>query len=323
MVDESIPSSVTDSNESALPSDFHWDPDDPRTAVILEKVRQEWKKNDDRRDEGLAPTSPDVERFNDIAYGPDPKWNLLDVTLPAHATGKLPVIINVHGGGWFYGTKETYQFYCMGLARRGFAVVSFNYRVAPIARYPQELDDVNAAAHWVADPDNAQKYHFDLNNVFFVGDSAGGQLEMQYMACLFNAKYRAFFGYSVPQFTVRAVADNCGASFITLPGMVSGVVSAYFTPQVLADHHEDLQYEKYLTGHIPPVFIMTASNDAVRDCSVRLDGYMIGRSLTHVFRSYGSDQNPRYHVFHVSQKDQLAEQCNDDEMAFFRKYLVK
>ncbi len=324
MANGNIPAAVSPGAQSSqLPKDFHWDPDDPRTLVAVEHVRQQWKTGDDRRDAGLSPTDPDLERFNNISYGPDPKWNLLDVIMPAHTDHPVPVIINIHGGGWFYGTKETYQFYCMGLARHGFAVVNFNYRLAPAARYPQELDDVNAALHWVANSDNAQKYHFDTNNVFLVGDSAGGQLEMQYLACLLNAEYRKKFGYSKPALTVRAVADNCGASFITLPGMNIGVTQAYFTPKVMAEHRDDLQYEKYLTDDIPPVFIMTASNDMIRDCSVRLDGYMIARSLPHVFRSYGSQQDPRYHVFHVSQKDEMAKKCNDDEIAFFTQYLKK
>ena len=59
------------------------------------------------------------------------KWQKLDVYRQKDATGKLPVIVSVHGGGWVYGDKERYQFYCMDLAERGFAVVNFSYRLAP------------------------------------------------------------------------------------------------------------------------------------------------------------------------------------------------
>ncbi|MGM9906039.1 alpha/beta hydrolase, partial [Lactobacillus sp.] len=118
-------------------------------AVI--KLRSEFKASDDKRDEGLPTEIPEVERINDISYGPDPKWNLLDIYLPKDRTGKVPVIISIHGGGWVYGTKETYQFYGMGLAKEGFAFVNFNYRLAPDVQFPSELDDVNRVMHWVAE----------------------------------------------------------------------------------------------------------------------------------------------------------------------------
>ena len=70
-----------------------------------ERVRKEWKIGDAKRDAGLT-TPEDIERFDNIAYGSDPVWNLLDVYRPKEQKGKLPVIVNIHGGGWVYGNKE-------------------------------------------------------------------------------------------------------------------------------------------------------------------------------------------------------------------------
>ena len=92
-------------------------------------------RNDRKRDEGL--TAPEeIFRFDNIPYGPDPWWHLLDIYRPRDAEGKIPVIIDVHGGGWVYGDKVLYSHYCMDMARRGFAVVNFNYRLAPRHRFP-------------------------------------------------------------------------------------------------------------------------------------------------------------------------------------------
>ncbi len=55
-------------------------------------------------------TPEDIVRYDDIVYGPDSEWHVLDVYRPRGAEGKLPVIIDVHGGGWIYGAKEVYQF---------------------------------------------------------------------------------------------------------------------------------------------------------------------------------------------------------------------
>lgn len=46
-------------------------------------------------------------RIDDIAYGSDPAWQVLDVYRPRSAGGeKLPVIVSVHGGGWVYANAN-------------------------------------------------------------------------------------------------------------------------------------------------------------------------------------------------------------------------
>lgn len=100
---------------------------------VLE-MRRMCKKSDDARDAGLPREVPGVRRIDDLSYGPDPKWHLLDLYLPENVEGKIPVIINVHGGGYCYGTKETYQFYGLNLAAHGFAFVNPNYHCRASAR---------------------------------------------------------------------------------------------------------------------------------------------------------------------------------------------
>ena len=105
-------------------------------SKISDKTRREFKAGDDIRDAGLT-TPNDVVRFDDIRYGDDDPLQALDVYRPRAAEGKvLPVIISVHGGGWVYGDKERYQYYCMGLAQRGFAVINYSYRLAPEHPFP-------------------------------------------------------------------------------------------------------------------------------------------------------------------------------------------
>ena len=82
------------------------------------KIRREWQAEDDQRDNNLPNVFDGVERINDLQYGDDPQWNLLDVYRPQKRNGKLPVIILIHGGNWCYGSKETYQYYGMRLAQR-------------------------------------------------------------------------------------------------------------------------------------------------------------------------------------------------------------
>ena len=140
-------------------------------------IRYTFKRSDDKRDAGLT-VPEDLECRRDIRYGTDPKWQLLDVYRPKGSTEKLPVIVSMHGGGWTYGDKERYQWYCMDLAERGFAVVNYTYRLAPEFKFPATMEDTCLVFDWILKNDE----WFDLDRVFAVGDSAGGHMVAMYCA---------------------------------------------------------------------------------------------------------------------------------------------
>ena len=99
----------------------------------------------DRRRDAAIPLPEGVTICGDIRYASHGKEGLLDVYYPAGTDEKLPTIVSIHGGGYVYGSKSVYQRYCMDLSRRGFAVVNFNYRLAPKFRFPAPLEDTNMA----------------------------------------------------------------------------------------------------------------------------------------------------------------------------------
>ena len=131
-------------------------------SEVSYQIRAQFTAADDARDAGL--TSPaDIVRFDDIQYGPDPVWNVLDVYRPAGAVGALPVLVSFHGGAWVYGDKERYQYFCMALAQQGFAVVNFTYRLAPEFQFPAPLEDANAVFQWIGE--HAAQYGFDTDRM--------------------------------------------------------------------------------------------------------------------------------------------------------------
>ena len=136
---------------------------------------------------------------------------VLDVYRPKDTEGNLPVIVSVHGGGWVYGDKELYQYYCMSIAQRGFAVVNFTYRLAPEYQFPAPMEDTNSVFAWILD--NKDKYGMDVANLFAVGDSAGGQILSLYADICTNAEYAKEYDFQVPEgLKIKAVALNCGSS---------------------------------------------------------------------------------------------------------------
>ena len=172
-------------------------------------VRTLFTIGDLKRDLGWVPPT-DVEAIENVSYGSCDKWHLLDLYRPKDAEGKLPVLLNIHGGAWVYGDKKVYAPYGMYLATQGFAVVNASYRLAPKHTFPAPLEDVGAMVEWVVD--HAEDYSLDLSNLFFVGDSAGAHLATAYTAVQLNEAYaNSFPGIKVDaRFVPKGLLLNCG-----------------------------------------------------------------------------------------------------------------
>lgn len=84
-----------------------------------------------------------VEQITDVAYLDDGlKEHMLDVYYPEGASAKLPVIIDIHGGGWMAGSKEINKNYCLAIAKRGYCVFNLNYRLAGEYRFHEQIEDI-------------------------------------------------------------------------------------------------------------------------------------------------------------------------------------
>lgn len=98
----------------------------------------------------------------------------LDAWVPDGA-GPFPAVIIVHGGGFVRGDKQTYVKPLFPvLTDAGFAWFTINYRLAPGAKFPAPVQDVEDAVRWVMR--NARQYKVDPKRVALTGESAGGHL---------------------------------------------------------------------------------------------------------------------------------------------------
>ena len=104
----------------------------------------------------------------------DSEYHLLDVYYPENADGPLPVIIEIHGGGWMYGTKDLNKIYAQYLAKRGFVVFNLSYRLVPDVFVPSQLQDIAHAISKVKEL--LPTLPCDSSKIILTGDSAGGQL---------------------------------------------------------------------------------------------------------------------------------------------------
>ena len=94
---------------------------------------------------------------------------------PPGATGPLPLLVYLHGGGFVIGDLDTHDEPCRVLCRHArMAVLSVAYRLAPEHPFPAAVDDALAAWRWTRA--NAAALGADPSQLSIGGDSAGGNL---------------------------------------------------------------------------------------------------------------------------------------------------
>jgi acetyl esterase/lipase len=120
-------------------------------------------------------------KWLDLPYGTISIAQKLDIYIPNEGDGPFPVILHIHGGAFAIGDKRDMYLmsYFLGL-KRGYAVVSVNYRLSGEAIFPAGLQDLKASIRWLRA--NQERYHLDGNRIAACGGSAGGNYAA--MLCL-------------------------------------------------------------------------------------------------------------------------------------------
>lgn len=290
-----------------------------------DSIRENFRKADMERDRGLE-TPVDVMRYDDIVYGQDKTWQVLDVYRPvldcSNGLKKLPVIISYHGGGWVYGDKNIYQYYCMDLARRGFAVINFSYRLAPEYKFPAPLEDMNKVVEWMFL--NACHFGFDTSHVFGVGDSAGAHGLCLYSAICTNQEYAKQYDFCVPNaFVPTAVALNCGLYQMEVEGhdLTRELMQDFLPKGGTEVELSMINALSFITSEFPPTYIMTANGDFLKSEAGLLANKFVDLEVPFRYAYYGSKDKLLGHVFHCNMRLDEARICNDEECDFFKEYL--
>ncbi len=91
------------------------------------------------------------------------------------AAGRLPLVVNFHGGGFVLGSLGASDWLCGHVCvRAGVVVASVAYRLAPEHPAPAAFCDAWAATRWLVG--HAGDLGADAQQVYVLGESAGGTL---------------------------------------------------------------------------------------------------------------------------------------------------
>lgn len=194
--------------------------------------------------------------------------------LPDEAvSGKLPVLLFFHGGGWVTESIDNYERICARMAEAtNHIVVSVGYRLAPEYPFPTGLNDCYAATKEI------YRNHFLLNTdpdkITLIGDSAGGNLAA---AVSLMARDRGEF-FPQRQILIYPAVNNdysenspyesvktCGSDYLLTAGKMRDYLdfyasdegdkeNKYFAPLLETDYRNQ-----------PRTLILTAEYDPLRD----------------------------------------------------------
>lgn len=271
-------------------------------------------------------TPPVVEEVKDIPYLDDGnRYHLLDVYYPENTTEKLPVIIDIHGGGWMYADKNLNKYYCKSLADRGFVVFNISYRLVPDVTVNEQIQDCALALKWIGE--NMADYPCDTENIMLTGDSAGGQLASYSAVLIQSPELREIFDTVDPGIDITAL-------LLTSPvaNMKDGAMSVY-TKALWGKDYKDKPTYEYMNldeivdyAKMPPTYLITSSGDSMAHSQTLHTAEMLeSKGVEVVLKDYEKFNGKSLpHVFSVLEPfDEIGTQTIDDAVDFYREKIAE
>jgi acetyl esterase len=202
------------------------------------------------------------------------------VLRPQGATGVLPVIIYIHGGGWVLGGKDTHDRLVREItAGAGAALVFVDYQRSPEARFPTAIEQGYAVARYVAD--NAATLMVDAKRMVIAGDSVGGNMAAV-IALLAKERKGPDFKAQLLFYPVTdaSMSSESFEEFADGPWLTRSSM-AWFWDQYLPDaaarddvHASPINATTGELRDLPPTLLIVDENDVLRD-----EGEAYGRKL--------------------------------------------
>lgn len=195
---------------------------------------------------------------------------------------RRPAVLQIHGGAWVIGDKREQGLVLLKhLAGEGWVGFNANYRLGPVATFPDQLVDVKRALAWIKE--HADEYGVDPDFVIVTGGSAGGHLASLVALTPNDPEYQP--GFEDADTTVQACVPFYGVyDFTNRHGwMPEGFVPLFLEPYVMKASlaSEPEKFSKAspvdrVNPDAPPFMIIHGSRDslapveAARDFAERL-----------------------------------------------------
>ncbi len=296
--------------------------------VLMKFMQFVWKcvglKDETAHKDQVPPEN--IVKVKDIPYIDDGNaYHRLDVLYPdgLGADEKLPVIVDIHGGGWMYGTKDLNEYYCLSLVNRGFVVFNLSYRLVPDVTVNEQISDIAYALKWISE--NMANYPCDMENVMLTGDSAGGQLAVYEAALLQSPELREAFGVVDADLDLTALMLTSPVPYMKGSGPIN-----LYTELLWGKDYKDKATYNYMNldeiinyvPNLPPTYLITSSGDSLaHNQTVKAYELLNSKGIVCEIADYGKlDGKKQPHVFSVLDPYNVAgTTAIDGGIDFYRK----
>lgn len=278
---------------------------------------------------GISFAAEEAEFLENIPYMEDGEEEHLCDIFGVDGTVK-PVILEVHGGGFVGGSKETNRDHSIYWADNGFLVVTINYTLMPKGTNKTDMQEFFAALHFIAD--QAETYGFDVNNVFVSGDSAGGAHVEMIGANYVNPELAAKNEVTVPEnLTIRGLVISASGvvSFkkqaeAFLNGEAKGPAKSL--GKIYKDEELPALYELkdwMIADQYPPCILLGTPGDKLAGEGIlELDAYLTEQNVEHELVYVQDDEHELMHVFNITYPDwKESIEANSAAVAFMQAHL--
>ena len=233
-----------------------------------------------------------------VVYTSGKDWNeKMDIYLPPNNGKSTPIVINIHGGGWNHGTKES-QTGFNSFFKMGYAVANVEYRLTPQATAPAAVEDSRCALIYLIK--NAKTLNIDVNKIVVMGSSSGGHLALM-TGLLANDHTFDSNCLGVDNIKVAAIIDKYGITDVWDWGYGKDITSKSAT-RWLGDKAKDQQFAAsvspitYVTKNSPPTFIVHGDADPTvpYQQSVRLHDKLVKAGVQTEFITVPGGQHGKF-----------------------------
>ena len=216
--------------------------------------------------------APDVGLTDSSVAGAEGRLRIRTYRPDGPAANPLPLVVNLHGGGWSLGGLRQGDWLCSHVAAAvGAVVVSVDYRLAPAHRWPAAAEDCYAAVADLAA--RAPEFGADPDRLAVMGESAGGNLSAVVSLMARDRSGPAIAHqallYPVTDLTLSSpsVEENATKPIGTKADLVAhrdrylgdqDPRHPYVSPLFAPDH-----------SGLPPALVQVAEHDPVRDDGLR------------------------------------------------------
>lgn len=301
--------------------------------IIVKIMQVSWKfcdKSDKKRMSTQTPPE-NIVKVKDVTYLDDGNpYHKFDVFYPEGTIPEegLPVIIDIHGGGWMYASKDLNEYYCMELANKGYCVFSISYRLVPDVTVYEQIKDCTDALAYINS--NMKNYPANKKTVMLTGDSAGGQLALYSTILNNNPDAREIFGTVDTKLNIKCLLLTSPVTYAKSGGWFSIYTKKMWGKDYktkAAYNYMDLDEIMVLANNMPPTYFITSSGDTLaHDQTVNAYNYFADKGYECEIQDFTDlrDGKKLPHVFSVLDPfDEYGQKAIDNALDYYQKALLK